>query len=254
MVLEYILGATGIIALISLVGALTLYFSRKLITKLVSILIAFAAGTLLAAAFLDLLPEAAAEGSPVFLMTFIGILVFFVMETYLYWYHCHAGHYHEHEHEKKVHPIKPVGVLNLIGDSIHNFIDGMMVASAFLVSIPLGITTAIGAASHEIPQEIGDFTILLYSGYKRGKALLLNFFVATTVILGGITTYYLGHLFTFLPKYIVPFSAGGFIYMACADLLPDLKTAGTIKKATLQLIALLIGVALIVSVKFFFPE
>jgi len=254
MVLDYIVGSTAIITLISLVGMLTVFFSRKLLIKVVSILIAFAAGTLLAAAFLELLPEAAAEGSPVFLMTFVGILVFFIMETYLYWYHCHAGHYHEHEHEKKVHPIKPVGTLNLIGDGLHNFIDGMMIAGAFLVSFPIGIATAIGVAAHEIPQEIGDFTILLYSGYKRGKALLLNFLVATTVIIGGIATYYLGHLFTFLPKYVIPFSAGGFIYMACADLLPDLKTEPTIKKATFQLIALLIGVALIAAVIFFVPE
>ena len=145
-------------------------------------------------------------------------------------------------------------MLNLIGDSIHNFIDGMMVASSFMVSIPLGIATSIGTASHEIPQEIGDYTILIYSGYKRGKALLLNFLVATTVIIGGVATYFAGHLFASLPKYVVPFSAGGFIYMACADLLPDLKTEATMKKATIQIIALLVGVALIVAVKFFVPE
>jgi len=248
MVLEYILGSTGIIALISLAGMITLFFSRKSLIKIVSISIAFAAGTMLAAAFLDLLPEAAETGGPIFTMTFVGVLTFFVMETYLYWYHCHAGHYHEHEHEKKMHPIKPVGVLNLIGDSIHNFVDGMMVASSFLVSIPLGIATAIGVASHEIPQEIGDYTILLYSGYKRGKALVLNFLVATTVIAGAVAIYYLGHLFTSLPKYVIPFSAGGFIYMACTDLLSDLKTEATAKKATLQLIAMAIGIAVIVAV------
>lgn len=248
MVLEYVIGSTGIIALISLIGMVTLFFSRKSMTKIVSVLIAFAAGAMLGAAFLDLLPEAAEEGGPVFTMTFVGILVFFVMETYLYWYHCHAGHYHEHEHEKKVHPIKPVGTLNLFGDSLHNFVDGMMVASSFLVSIPLGIVTAIGAAAHEIPQEIGDYTILLYSGYKRGKALILNFIVAITVVLGAVATYYLGHLFTSLPKYIIPFSAGGFIYMACTDLMADLKTEATAKKATLQLIALAIGIGIIVAV------
>ena len=243
MVLSYILISTCLVALISLMGSLTLFFSKKAMIKIVFVLISFAAGTLLGAAFLDLLPEAVEEGGPVFPLALLGIFVFFIMETYLYWYHCHAGHFHEHLHKKEI--IKPLGILNLIGDAIHNFTDGIILATAFLVNIPTGIAVSIAIAAHEIPQEIGDYVLLVYSGFSRHKALAVNFLAASTVIVGAVVTYYFSHRISNITGYLIPFSAGGFIYIACTDLMSDLKEEPNIKKGTLQIMMFTLGVGVI---------
>ena len=138
-----------------------------------------------------------------------------------------------------------MGLLNLVGDGIHNFTDGIIVAASFLVSIPLGIVTAIAVAAHEVPQEIGDFAVLIYSGFSRTKALFFNFLAALTVIIGAVVTYYFAHVITNITVYLIPFSAGGFIYIACADLMGDLKKEPNARKATMQLIMFLIGIGII---------
>ncbi|MBW2970112.1 ZIP family metal transporter [Candidatus Woesearchaeota archaeon] len=252
---NFIYALTGIIlvSLASLVGVFTLALKKKLLEKIVMILVSFAAGALLGGAFIHLLPESVHEGGPTFLMVTIGIVVFFIMETYIYWYHCHAGHVHTHKHKGKC-PIRPMGYLNLIGDGIHNLIDGMIVASSFLVSFELGIASTIAVIFHEIPQEIGDFGVLIYSGFSRKKALFFNFLSALTAVIGVLLTYFFVSHVHGLTNYLIPFAAGGFIYIAMTDLMAELKEEENIKKATLQVILLLVGVALMYILKLAFEH
>ena len=218
----YALIGTFIVSLMSLVGAFTIILNRHLLEKIVMVFVSFAAGALIGSAFFHLLPEALEEGGPVFFMVILGIIVFFIIETYLHWYHCHAGHIHKHGNKHKC-PIKPMGYLNLFGDAVHNFVDGMIVASAFIVSVPLGIVTNLAVIFHEIPQELGDFGVLLYSGFSRPRALLYNFISASTVILGVIVTYVFAETVDNVTPYLVPFAAGGFLYIAMTDLMAELK-------------------------------
>ncbi len=242
MVLALILLSVFIVSLVSFVGVLTLYVRPKLLDKILFGLVSFAAGALLGAAFLDLLPEALERtGGPVFVYALIGVLTFYIIETFLYWYHCHYGHHHHHHH----HPIKPFAWLNLIGDGVHNFVDGMIIAAAYLVSVPIGITTSLAVVLHEIPQELGDFGILIYGGMKKGKALFFNFLSALTAVLGAIFVYFFSTTVANISEFLVPFAAGGFIYIASADLLPELHKERNIQKAFTQLFFFLLGVTII---------
>jgi len=179
MVLAYIMTAVILVSLLSLVGVLFLVLQKGTLKKYIIYIVSFAAGAMLAAAFLDLLPEAvklADNARTVFMVTLASIVVFFLLEKFLYWFHCHDGHCEfvgstknrkKHKHDKKHwqhHHIHPVGFMNLIGDGIHNFVDGALIAGAFMASIPLGIVASIAVILHEIPQEIGDFAILIYAG------------------------------------------------------------------------------------------
>ncbi|MBW2968906.1 ZIP family metal transporter, partial [Candidatus Woesearchaeota archaeon] len=150
----YALLSIIIVSIVSLVGIFTLILKRDLLEKIVMVLIALAAGGMLGGAFIHLLPEAIKQKGPVFPIVILGIILFFVIEIYLYWYHCHGGHLHKHKHRGKCE-IRPMGYLNLIGDGVHNFTDGMIVAVAYMVSVPLGLITTIAVIFHEIPQEIG---------------------------------------------------------------------------------------------------
>jgi zinc and cadmium transporter len=248
MILLYILGSVILVSLIAFIGVLTLYFHPKKLDKMLFSLVSFAAGALLGAAFLDLLPEAAHhDGEKIFVFALIGLIVFYVIETYLHWHHRHYTHHHFKKHHKK-----PFTILNLVGDGIHNFVDGMIIAASYLVSVPLGITTTIAVILHEIPQELGDFGILVYGGFKKRKALFFNFLSALTAVLGAMVVYFFGakeHIVHFL----VPFAAGGFIYIACADLLPEIhkeEREGSIA----HLIFFLMGVAIIYVAKIFFAH
>jgi len=251
---HYALLSIIIISLMSFIGVITLVFKRSLLEKLVMVLVSFAAGALLGGAFLHLLPEAIHEGGPVFSMTLAGIILFFVIEIYLYWYHCHAGHIHKHKHKEKTCHIKPMGYLNLIGDGVHNFIDGVIVATAFIVNFELGIITAIAVIFHEIPQELGDFGVLIHSGFSRAKALFFNFISALTAIAGVIVTYLFADSVTNFTSYLIPFAAGGFIYIAMTDLLAELKEESNLKKATLQLFIFLLGITVMWLIKFIFAH
>jgi len=249
---HYALITILLISLISFIGVITLVFKRKLLEKLVMVLVSFAAGALLGGAFLHLLPEAAEAGGPIFLMVLLGIILFFIIEIYLYWYHCHAGHIHKHKHRNHKCIIKPMGYLNIIGDGVHNFIDGMIIATAFIVNIELGIITAIAVIFHEIPQELGDFGVLIHSGFSRTKALLFNFLSALTAVLGVIITYAFASSIQGLTVYLIPFAAGGFIYIAMTDLMAELKEEGNLKKTTLQLFIFLLGIAVMWLIKLAF--
>lgn len=245
---SYALVSTIIVSFISLIGILTLAVKKKRMPKIVTILVAFAAGALMGAVFFHLLPEAVHELEfehlKAFELVFLGIFVFFLLETYLYWYHCHAGHIHKHAH-KGVCRIKPMGWLNIFGDGLHNLVDGAIIASSYLASIPLGVISSIAVAAHEIPQEIGDFGVLVYSGFSIKKALFFNFLSALTAILGAVLTFYFAGFIKNLTVYMIPFAAGGFLYIAGTDLMSELKEEPEIKKATWQLVIFLIGVGVL---------
>jgi zinc and cadmium transporter len=236
-----VIGAVPFLAL----GSLSL--AKKKLAALLKPIVAFAAGGLLGGAFLHLLPEAAETGGPVFEMTLVGILLFFVLDSLLWIYHCHGGH---QLHTDKDHhgscPKKPVGVLNLIGDAFHNLTDGIVVASAFLAGGPaLGVPTAIAVALHEIPQEVGDFGILIYSGFSYGKALFWNLMVGLAMFAGVFIVFIAQDYVHNLTRYTIPFAAGGFIYMACTNLLSEIKEEESLKTRFIQFLWLLAGVALL---------
>ena len=182
--------------------------------KSISYLVSFAAGVMLAAALLDLLPHAIeeADAHEMLMLTLLGIVASFLFERFILWHHHHEDKHH----------IKPSAFLVLIGDAVHNFVDGVVIAAAFLVSPALGVSTTIAIAAHELPQELADFSVLLYAGFSRQKALLFNFLSATTAIMGTLLGYFfLGEHEQFLPPTLA-FTAGMFIYIACADLIPEL--------------------------------
>jgi zinc and cadmium transporter len=245
--------ATSAIGLISLFAFVALGWARHRLSSFLHAIVAFAAGGLLGGAFFHLLPEAAEESPGAFTWTLIGLLVFFVIDGMLWLYHCHAGHNLD-THGHGSCPQKPVGTLNLIADGVHNFTDGIIVASAFLVSIPVGIVTAIAVALHEIPQEIGDYGILLHSGFSHRKALIWNGIIAMIAVLGAILTFAVSDRITNLTIYTVPFAAGGFIYMACTNLLSEIKEEEKLRTRVVQFIWLLIGLGLLWVTKQYFEH
>jgi zinc and cadmium transporter len=206
-----ILGSVGGIVL----GAVLLVFRESVRTKLVPWLVSYAVGTLLGVALLDVLPEAlkSLKPTPVFGALLGGILAFFILEKLVLWHHCHDDHCESH---------MAAAPLILIGHSVHNLIDGAVIAAATSVSIPLGVTTALAVAAHEIPQEVGDFAILLHAGYSRMKALWLNVLSGTSAV-GGVLLAYLAidRLPHILP-YFLPVAAASFLYIAMSDLIPSL--------------------------------
>jgi zinc and cadmium transporter len=241
MLLAYIIGSVILVSAVSLVGIATLVLQPKLLERILFALVSFAAGAMLGVSFLDLLPEAV-ERAPngVFPAVLAGIVIFFALETFLYWYHCHSGRCERHAHVR--HTVMPLTYLNLIGDGIHNFIDGIIIATSYLVSVPLGIVTTLAVIFHEIPQEIGDFGILVYGGFSRMRALVYNFLSAVTAILGAVLTYFFSSAFEHFTEWMVPFAAGGFIYIAAVDLLPELHQTQRFKKSLMQLIFFLLGI------------
>ncbi|MEM3641857.1 MAG: ZIP family metal transporter, partial [Candidatus Bathyarchaeia archaeon] len=205
-----ILGSVITVSLISLVGIVFISLKENLLRRITMVLVGFASGTLLGGAFLHLLPEAIKENTEIaFYYVIIGIVSFFALEKFLYWRHCH----------EEECPIHMFAYLNLIGDGIHNFIDGMVIAATFMFSFSLGFTTTLAVIFHEIPQEIGDFGVLVYGGFNKRKALAYNFISALTAILGALATYFLVCLQS-LETLLLPFAAGGFIYIAATDLMP----------------------------------
>ncbi|MEK6874302.1 MAG: ZIP family metal transporter [Nanoarchaeota archaeon] len=237
-----------IISLISFVGIVTLSIKKNVLHKALFYLVSFAVGSLLGTAFLDLLPEALQKGSSDIVFAFLigGILISFIIEKFLFHYHCHGHGKHHH--------IKPAGYLNLIGDGVHNFIDGLVVAAAFVASPPIGISASIAIIAHEIPQEISDFSILVHSGFSRIKALLANFLSACMAIIGATTGYFFSTSLEIFTTYLMAFAAGNFIYIASSDLIPELHHEIDMKKSVIQFLMMLVGILLIVAVKIYIPE
>jgi zinc and cadmium transporter len=237
MLLEIIL-ATVAVSLVSLVGVLLISLKKETLDGLVFVILSFAIGALLAAAFFDLFPEAIdrMESGRVFTTALAAILVFFILERLVHWHHEHHDH---SQHEK------PVGYMILIGDGIHNFFDGVAIAAAFMASPQIGITTTLAIMLHEIPQELSDFTLLLYAGFSKTKALLFNLLSALSAVAGALALYYLAGHIENLEAYGLAFTAGAFIYIAGTDLLPELHKEEERAKSVIQLAAMFTGILMI---------
>jgi zinc and cadmium transporter len=234
-----------IVSLISFIGVFTLSINTKKLHKILIYLISFSAGALLGDVFLHLLPEIVKTSGFSLQISFsilAGILIFFSLEKIILWQHCHHPITEGHVHS--------FAKMNLIGDGFHNFLDGLIIGAAYIVNIPVGIATTIAVVAHEIPQEIGDFGVLLHGGYTKSKALFYNFLSATLAILGAIIALTLSRYTTSIEQYIIPIAIGGFIYIAASDLIPELHKDFTTKKSLLQLLALIIGIAVMVLLLF----
>src|SRR3989338_4590664 len=221
----YVLSSVLVISLLSFVGVLTFAVRVSRLKTILIYLISFSAGALFGDAFLHLLPEAIGDGG-IALSTSFGILggivIFFVLEKIIHWQHCHMPITTSHVHS--------FAYMNIIGDGLHNFIDGVIIAASLAVAL------------HEIPQEIGDFGVLLHGGFSKTKALILNFVSALAAIVGAIITLWVSSFAEQLVAYLVPVAVGGFIYIAGSDLIPELHKENTFIRSVLQVIAFLIGI------------
>ncbi|HLD15266.1 MAG TPA: ZIP family metal transporter [Candidatus Nanoarchaeia archaeon] len=229
-----------IISLLSFIGIFTLGIKINQLNKILLYLVSFAAGALLGDVFFHLMPEITEEiGFTIKVSLYIlaGIGVSFIVEKIVRWRHCHV---HEAAHQHKVHPF---AVMNLFGDSVHNFIDGMIIAAGYLTSVPVGIATTLAVFLHEIPQEIGDFAILLHGGFSKTKALFYNFITALTAVLGAIIVLLLNQKIAGLSVFFNAFAVGGFIYIAGADLIPEMHKEVSARKSLMQFMFLVLGVA-----------
>lgn len=236
--LFFILIACSIVSLIAFSGVVLLILKSEIAKRFSVYFLSFAAGALLGATFLDILPESLESGTKnIFLYVLFGIVIFFILEKFFLWYHCHGVECSAHKQQSSP--------LILIGDAIHNFIDGTIIALAFLADINLGIITTIAVIFHEIPQEIGDFSILLYGGMKKSKALAWNFIVALPIIAAAVLTYFLSDFFNGIIGILLAFIAGHFIYISTADLIPELHKELSFRRSVGQLMLLLAGIAAI---------
>lgn len=241
--LAYILLFTFIGSIGALIGGVILLSREKFALKISHFLASFAAGVLLGTAFFDLLPEAL-EGAEkyninIFFWTLFGIILFFLLERTIHWFHHHED-YHEHEKESK-----STLPLIIIGDTMHNFIDGVVIAATFMVSAPLGIVTAVAVFAHEIPQEIGDFGLMLHKKMPRKKIILVNVASAAASFLGAIITYLLGNILeTYIPIFLA-ITAGLFIYIATSDLIPEIHYEKRKGFAIIESMLLLFGILVI---------
>lgn len=232
----YTLASVLTVSAISFSGLLALSLKERILRKYVFVLVALATGALFGDAFIHLIPESFKKlGNGPFVGTLIilGILLFFVLEKYLHWHH------HENDHEA----VRHTGKMILISDGLHNFIDGVIVTASYFVGIEIGIATTLAIILHEIPQEIGDFGILLHAGYKIKKALFFNFISALLAVLGAIVALFLHEIAETLILYFIPVAAGGFVYIAGSDLVPELHKTKSLKASISQFLAIILGVA-----------
>jgi zinc and cadmium transporter len=241
----YSLLSVIVVSSISLVGILAISMSDKRLRSLLLYLVSFSAGGLFGDAFIHLIPEAVEEagfGLDISIFILSGIISAFVVEKFIRWRHCHIPTSDEHPHS--------FAYMNLVGDGVHNFIDGLIIGGSYIVSMPLGAATTLAVVFHEIPQEIGDFGVLVYGGFTKTRALLLNLLTATTAILGAIVSLILGYYSEGFIPFLIPFAAGEFIYIAGSDLVPELQKETNPSKSILQLLAFTIGVLLLLSIVF----
>lgn len=239
--LIWISGSTFLISIIAFVGMLALVIKEELLEKILLILVALSAGALMGGAFLHLIPEAVERFASydIFLYVLAGFAFFFLVEKILFWRHCH----------KVKCPVHTFAYMNLFGDAVHNFIDGLIIAASFVADIHLGIVTTLAVALHEIPQEIGDFGVLVYGGFEKNKALFLNFACALTVILGGVFGYFLSDYIEYSVVFLLPFAAGGFIYISASDLIPEIRKEISLRKSINTFVVFLFGIGIMLAVK-----
>lgn len=235
-----------IVSLVSLIGVFSLSLKEETVKKYINLFISLAVGALLGDAFIHLIPEVFENfSSSAFasLLIIFGILIFFIVEKFLHWHH-----HGEDTNEPNIHP---VGKLLLFTDGFHNLIDGIIIGVSFLTSIPIGIATTLAVVFHEIPQEIGDFAVLIHSGYEKKKALWLNFFSALTAVVGVFLALIFGSIAETFSLWVLPIAAGGFIYIAVADLIPELHKTEGLKQSILQITTAVIGILIMAALVLF---
>ena len=246
-IIIYTLASVSLISVISLIAIFALAIKENILKKFLIYMVSFSTGALFGGAFIHLLPEVVSEVGftlSVSLYALSGILFSFIVEKFIHWRHCHHP---EHIHER----VYSFALMKLFGDGVHNLIDGLIIGASYLVSIPAGIATTIAVILHEIPQEIGDFGVLLHGGFSRKKALFLNFVTALTAVVGAIIALSIGIYTEHLTNFLVPFAAGSFIYIAGSDLIPELHKETSIKRSLGQLLALVLGILVMALFVFF---
>jgi len=238
MIWIYSLLSVFFVSCISLIGLFTLSIKIETLRKILLYLVSFSVGGLLGDAFIHLLPESMKLNSAFFLSFYIlsGIIISFIIEKFIHWRHCHIPTSIEHPH--------PFAIMNMIGDSVHNFIDGLIIGASYLTSLQVGIATTLAVIMHEIPQEIGDFSVLIHGGFSKNKALFLNFITALTAIAGTIISLFIGSYVGSLTNFLLPFAVGSFIYIASSDLIPELHKETKPLKSFIQLVSLIFGIAI----------
>lgn len=280
MNVEVVLGFLMILVIgsLSLIGLFMISIKETTLDKVLFILVAFATGTILASALFDLIPESLhhleelnAEGaaiaeSALFILIIFGYVMFFIIERFIYWFH---GHAHEKEDQlvcyagidegegmaiKRSNSIKSFALLNLIGDGLHNFLDGIIIMVAFLSGIRNGVIVTLAVAFHEFPQEIGDFGILLYGGFSKKKALFFNFLSGMVALIGGLFAFVLSDVSEIFNFFFLAFSGGGFLYLASTELMPELLKQEDLKKSIIQALIFLSGLILIISLVLLLPH
>ena len=242
MNLLYAIIASIIVSLISLIGVFALVIKDNLLKRLMVFLVAFAAGGLIGGAFFDIIPEASEyvkDITQLFFYIVLGYTLFFILEKYLHWRHCHSP-------ECKIHRLT---YLNIIGDIVHNFSDGLILGTIFLLNIKVGVAATLAIVFHEIPHELGNFTVLIYGGFSKLKALLFNFLSALFAIVGTIIGYYCASKISGFAGILLPVAAGGFIYIASCDLVPELHKEEDGKRSALIMVTFIFGIMLMYFLK-----
>lgn len=228
------------VSLVSLAGITLFSLQERLIRQSLLLLVGFSAGALLGDVFLHILPEILEEPSsafPPFLLVLAGILLSFVIEKVVHWRHCHCSALPR----DSMH-VHPVGIMNLIGDGMHNFIDGALIAGSYLIDVQIGVATTVAVILHEIPQEIGDFAVLLFSGFSVRRAMFFNLLSAFVAFIGAIAIFAAATTVPALASLLLPIAAGNFLYIAGADLMPELHKETRLSRAVLQLLVILCGI------------
>lgn len=240
--------ATIFISVISLVGVVTIFINKKIISRISIYFVAFSAGALIGGAFLHLLPEAIDISGDIgtFLLLIVGIVAFFVLERFLKWHHCHE--------EGCPNDKNTYTHMSLIGDAFHNLIDGIVIASSFVISVELGIATTLAVAAHELPQELGDFGLLIHGGFSRNKALFWNFVSSLAAVIGAVIGCFMAQYFDNLAYFLLPFTAGGFLYIAMSDLIPEIHKETKASKSILNFVLFTIGILFMLFIKLQFND
>ncbi len=244
------IGATIIVSVLSFIGIIALLIKDKLLEKILLLLVGFSAGSLLGGALLHLIPEAIEESTTFNIVIWVlaGFTIFFIIERVFHWHH-------DHKCKGKCRKLKDkttLSYMNLIGDGFHNFIDGLVIAAAFAVNINLGVVTTIAVIAHELPQEISDFGVLVYGGFTKKKALIFNFLSAIIAIIGAIVGILLFRSIEGIIPSLLAITAGGFIYIAASDLIPELNRESKIAKSLLAFLFFLLGIGFMFVFKIIF--
>jgi zinc and cadmium transporter len=231
---------------IALVGSVTLVFKQQTLERILLPLVAFAAGSLIGGALFHMMPAAVEEmenALALYVWLVAGFILFLALEQFLNWHHSHSQAPSERE---------PLTYLILIADAVHNFVGGLFVGASFLIEVRLGVIAWLAAAAHEVPQELGDFGVLIHGGWSKWNALTYNFVSALTFLVGGLVAYFASARIDVV--FLIPFAAGNFLYIAAADLIPEIKKSHDFKTNALHFVTFVLGVSLLLALRFVFPH